>query len=115
MQVTFAAFSRARNSALGAAAVGWKRLVVQLPVKTGGVVSTTLMVSTQVAVLLQQSLACHVRVMIWLQSLMRLVTVFNGTMVTLVQQLSVAVGVSNVQSVPHSTVRFLPQQQETTS
>src|SRR6266478_3995645 len=73
---------------------------------TGGVVSTIVTVWAQVAeVLLQQSVACHLRVTIVKHLENTLVNVACMVMVTLVpQQASNAVGASNVQGVPHCTV-----------
>src|SRR5438093_986017 len=72
---------------------------------TGAVASSTLTVWTQVAVLPQASVARHVRVAskVLPQWPVKLVTVLTIVMVAL-PQVSVAVGASNVQTLPHSTV-----------
>ena len=76
---------------------------------TGGVVSTTVTVWLQEALLEQQSVACHVRVITSEQAL-PLVVVLVTVMVTLVpQQTSEAEGASKLQAEPHSTVLLLEQ------
>jgi len=78
---------------------------------TGGWVSVIVTVWLHVLVRLEQSTACHVRVISCEQGLLGvpsgfvLVTVFKTVMVTFVpQQASNAVGGSNVQAVPHCTI-----------
>jgi hypothetical protein len=78
-------------------------------VMTGGVVSMTVTVWLHVAELLQQSVACHVRVMIKGQILPALVIVLRTVIVTLLQQASTAVGGVNAQAEPHCTVMLLAQ------
>src|SRR5262245_5125623 len=70
-------------------------------VSTGGVVSALVTTWLQKFVLLQQSYATHVRVMICGQ--LPLVTVLKTLTIGFEQQLSEAVGGSNVQPEPHST------------
>lgn len=75
----------------------------------GGVVSTTVTVCEQGLLLVQQSVARHVRVMIWGQ-LGLLVIVLMTVIVTFVpQQASTAVGWPKVQALPHSTILLLAQ------
>src|SRR5512137_1404201 len=72
---------------------------------TGGVVSTRVTIWLQVALLVQQSIARHVRVITHGQE--PLVTVLSTVIATLVpQHTSTALGGSNVQVLPHSTVLF---------
>ena len=78
----------------------------------GGVVSTTVMVWLQVEMLVQESVARHVRVAVKLlpQKPTVFVTVLTMVMVTLVpSQMSLATGGVNTHGVPHSTMR-LPAQ-----
>src|SRR5260370_42024051 len=76
-------------------------------VMTGGVVSTTVTVWLHVALLEQQSVACHVRVIASEQAV-PLVVVPVTVMVTLVPQpTSEAVGASKLQAEPHCTVLLL--------
>jgi len=97
--------------AVGASKVhGVLQLTVLLvaQVRTGGVVSTTVTVWLQVAVLLQASVAIQVRVMTCGHT--PLVTVLRTVSVTFVPlQLSLAVGASNVQAVPQLTVLLVAQ------
>src|SRR5206468_3888976 len=76
-----------------------------LHTSVGAVASSTLTVWTQMAVLPQASVACHVRVAskVFPQWPVRLVTVPTIVMVTL-PQVSLAVGGSKDQALPHSTV-----------
>src|ERR1041385_5054286 len=70
----------------------------------GGTVSTLVTVWLHVLELLQQSVACQVRVMVPGHEVGLLVTVLKTVSVILVpQQASSAVGVSNVQALPHCT------------
>src|SRR5215475_12765236 len=80
-------------------------LLVLLQVITGAVVSTTVTFWLQEALLPQASVACHVRVAskVLPQWLAVLVTVLT-TVITALPLLSVAVGASNVQAAPSSTV-----------
>jgi hypothetical protein len=79
-------------------------------VMTGGTVSTMVTVWEQVVELVQQSVACQVRVMTTGQTEPMLVTVLRTVMVTLVpQQASMAVGVVKDQAVPQLTVKLVPQ------
>jgi hypothetical protein len=73
----------------------------------GGVVSTTVTVWLQVLVLLQQSMACHVRVMTCGQA--PLVTVLKMVGWTFGQQGSTTVGGSKLHDVPHSIVLLVAQ------
>ena len=73
----------------------------------GGVVSTTVTVWLQVLVLLQQSTACHVRVMTCGQA--PLVTVLRMVVWTFGQQGSTTVGGSKVHAAPHATVLLVAQ------
>src|SRR6266436_10342654 len=81
-------------------------LLVLLQVITGAVVSTTRTVWLHEALLLQPSVASHVRVAskVLPQWPALLVTVLSTVMVGTTPLLSVAVGASKVQSVPISTV-----------
>src|SRR6059036_1139587 len=83
-------------------------LLVLLQVITGAVVSTTVTFWLQRALLPQTSVACHVRVASNEPSQwpVVLVTVLK-TVMMFVPLLSVAVGRSNVQAVPNSTVLFV--------
>src|SRR5947207_2375090 len=84
------------------------RLIPQA--RTGGRVSTSVMVWLQVAVFVQASVACQVRVAAKVFPQSRFVVVLKMIMETLVPlQLSLADGRSNVHCVPHSTVRFCAQ------
>jgi len=77
---------------------------------TGGTVSITVMVWLHVVELLQQSVACQVRVMICGHFVATFVTVPRTVIVTLVpQQASIAVGGVNDQAEPHCTVMLLAQ------
>jgi len=78
-------------------------------VRTGGVVSVIVTVWLHVALLVQQSVACHVRVMVvWHAS--PLVTVLSTVSVRLVpQQTSAADGSSKLHAAPHSTVLLVAQ------
>src|SRR5258707_3289837 len=67
---------------------------------TGGLVSMMLTVSVQSAALLQQSVACHVRVMIWLQGMDPLVTALTSETITALQHASNAAGGTGVQPTP---------------
>src|SRR5215471_13552854 len=80
-------------------------LLVLLQVMTGAVVSTTVTFWLQEALLPQASVACQVRVAsnVLPQWLAVLVTVLS-TVMTALPLLSVAVGASNVQTAPSSTV-----------
>jgi hypothetical protein len=79
-------------------------------VMTGGVLSTTATVWLHVIELLQQSVACQVRVMICGHNEPAFVIVLTMVTVRFVpQQLSSAVGGSKVQVVPHTTVLLLAQ------
>src|SRR5437773_1199360 len=78
---------------------------------SGGVVSTTVTVWVQVAVLLQQSVACQIAVMtceqgpLGVPSAFTFVIVLSSVMVTLVQPHGIlGVGGSKDQPEPHSTV-----------
>jgi hypothetical protein len=69
------------------------------------VVSTTVIAWLQVELLLQQSVACHVRVITCEQSPVLLVAVPRTAIVGLaLQQASTALGVLKLQAEPHSTV-----------
>ena len=71
----------------------------------GGVPPAMVTVWLQVAKLLQQSVACQVRVIIWEQGPAPLVTVLRTITDTLVpQQASAAAGGSKLQVLPHWTV-----------
>src|SRR6266403_2096277 len=75
----------------------------------GGVVSTTVMIWLQVALLVQQSVACQVRVMTDGHAEL-LVVVPSTLIVKLVpQQRSTALGGSKLQAAPHSTVLLVAQ------
>ena len=76
------------------------------PESTGGTKSTSTIVCEQNAVLLHESMAFHVRVALKVAPHSGFVTVFTTLMSTFVpSQLSLAVGASNCQFVPHATVR----------
>src|SRR3954465_14997767 len=73
---------------------------------TGGWGSPTVIDWLHVATFEQQSIACHVRVYTRKQALEGDTIVLSTVIVTFVpQHASKAVGVSNVQPVPHSSVR----------
>jgi hypothetical protein len=78
-------------------------------VMMGGVVSTTVTVWLHCAVFPQPSVARQVRVAMNALPQVPLVVVLTMVMVLLVPQVSVAVGVSNVQGTVHSTVLLLAQ------
>ena len=87
----------------------WTVLLVA-QVSTGGVVSTTVTAWLLVTLLPHASVAFHVRVMIRGQT--PFVTVLSTVSVTFVPlQLSLTVGASKVQAVPHSTVLVSVAQQ----
>ena len=80
---------------------------------SGAVVSTTVMVWLQTALLLHASVARQVRVALRVlpQKPTRLVLVLRIVMLTFVpEQRSLAVGASKFQPLPHSTVRLPPQE-----
>src|ERR1035441_679072 len=87
----------------------WPPLTVRLlaHVSTGGLVLITFTVWLQVLVLLQQSMACHVRVMVCGQE--PLVTELRMVGWTLGQQGSTTVGCSKIHAVPQSTVLLVGQ------
>ena len=74
----------------------------------GGVVSTIVMLWLQVAMLVQVSVACHVRVTLnkfGQRGLAALVTVLTTVIVTLVpSQISTAVGAVKLNGLPHSII-----------
>src|SRR5580765_282180 len=82
-----------------------------LQTKSGGVVSTTVMVWLQRARLVHWSVASQVRVALMPlpQRLPWLVVVLTTTRVTFVEQLSLTLGIAKFHTVPHSTVRLFPQ------
>jgi len=84
------------------------RFVPQL--SNGGVVSTTVMVWLQEVVLLQLSVACHVRVAANVFPQSELVTVPVRITATFVpSHPSVAAGISKSHATPHSTILFVAQ------
>ena len=96
-----------KSTAMGSQ-LGLSTTMLDGHVMVGGMVSTTVTVWLHVAVLVQQSMACQVRVMF--HGHRPLVTVLTTAMVTLVpQQTSEAVGRSNDQFEPHWTVLLAAQ------
>jgi hypothetical protein len=76
----------------------------------GGVVSTTVTVWEQLVLLVQQSVATHVRVIVEKHGPWELVIVPATVIMTFVpQQASVAPGGSKVHAVPHSTTLLVAQ------
>jgi hypothetical protein len=86
-------------------------VLLEAQVATGGVESTIVTIWLHGAeVLLQQSVACHLRVTFVVQGGKKLVNVLTTVRMTFVpQQASKTTGSSNVQGVPHSTVLFVAQ------
>src|SRR5262249_15499150 len=82
-------------------------ILFRAQVRTGGVVSTTVTTWLQLAMFPTQSVINHVCVINCGQ--LPLVTVFTTAMLTVGQQGDEAIGESNVQPEPHSTVLFVGQ------